>query len=248
MPPYSPEAFERAMITLSKIRMMGAAALDMCMVADGQADAMYEFGLKPWDTAAAGLIAQRAGAVFAECGEAEPPSSHVVSSNPALFDRLCELIDHEKVVVGGQCDAATRYIAPTIMDNVTFDDAVMGEEIFGPLLPIIEYDDEQQMLELLQSRETPLAMYIFSSDKKKIKRYLKTLPSGDAVVNDTLMQIVNPNLPFGGQGNSGVGHYHGRHSINAFSHHRSVVYRNRLLDIPRYAPYARIFKLIRKLI
>jgi aldehyde dehydrogenase (NAD+) len=163
------------------------------------------------------------------------------------FTRLLGLIDQDKVIAGGQSDAKQRYIAPTILDNVTFDDDVMGEEIFGPVLPIIEYDDEADMIEMLRDRPTPLAMYIFSNDKRETKRYLKALPSGDVVINDTILQIVNPHLPFGGQGGSGIGHYHGKHSLDAFSHHRSVVYRNRLIDIPRYAPYERIIGLIKKL-
>lgn len=162
-------------------------------------------------------------------------------------ERLSSLIDKDKVYIGGKTDPETRYISPTIMDNVTFDDAVMGEEIFGPILPVIEYTDEQQMIQKLISLETPLAMYLFSRDKSKIQNYIKMLPSGDVVVNDTVIHVGNPHLPFGGKGDSGLGSYHGKHSIDTFTQKRSVVYRNLALDLPRYAPYEKKLGLIKKL-
>ncbi len=163
------------------------------------------------------------------------------------FERVLSLIDKDKVVYGGESDAKSRYIAPTILDNVTFDDDVMQQEIFGPVLPVIEYENENEMIDKLAGLETPLAIYIFSRDKKKIKNYLKRLPSGDAVINDTVIHFANPNLPFGGKGMSGMGCYHSRHSLETFSQKRSVAYRNLMLDLPRYAPYKKIYKLIRKL-
>ena len=165
---------------------------------------------------------------------------------PSHFERVSGLIDYSKVYCGGQTDAASRYIAPTVMTEVTFDDKVMGEEIFGPVLPVIAYDDEDEMLRTLQARETPLAMYIFSRDKTRVQKYLKMRSSGDAVVNDTLIHITNPHLPFGGKGSSGMGAYHGKHSFEAFSHKRSVVYRSLLLDLPRYAPYPKKFGFIKR--
>lgn len=163
------------------------------------------------------------------------------------FERVKSLIDSEKVFVGGDTDAESRYISPTILNNVTFDDAVMQEEIFGPLLPVIEYNDENEMIDILVSLETPLAMYLFSKDKQKIKTYLRRLPSGDAVVNDTVIHVANPHLPFGGKGNSGMGSYHGKHSLDTFTQKRSVVYRNLMLDLPRYAPYEKKLGLIKKM-
>lgn len=163
------------------------------------------------------------------------------------FERVKSLIDRDKVFVGGDTDAKSRYIAPTILNNVSFDDAVMQEEIFGPLLPVIEYDDENGMMNLLVSFETPLAMYLFSKDRRKIDTYLRRLPSGDAVVNDTVIHVANPHLPFGGKGNSGMGSYHGKHSLDTFTQKRSVVYRNLMLDLPRYAPYEKKLGLIKKM-
>lgn len=165
---------------------------------------------------------------------------------PAHFERVNGLIDPAKVFCGGQTDAESRYIAPTLMTDVTFDDKVMGEEIFGPVLPVIAYDDEGDMLRTLQAMETPLAFYLFSRDKKRVQKYLTMRSSGDAVVNDTIIHSANPHLPFGGKGHSGMGAYHGRHSFETFSHKRSVVYRHLALDLPRYAPYPKNFNFIKR--
>ncbi len=165
---------------------------------------------------------------------------------PSHFERVRGLIDPDKVAFGGQTDADSRYIAPTVMTDVTFNDKVMSEEIFGPVLPIIAYDDEDEMLRTLQAMETPLAFYIFSRDKKRVRKYLMMRSSGDAVVNDTVIHSANPHLPFGGKGHSGLGCYHGRHSFETFSHKRSVVYRHLALDLPRYAPYPEKFGFIKR--
>ncbi len=165
---------------------------------------------------------------------------------PAHFERVSGLIDSKKVFCGGQTDASSRYIAPTVMQDVTFDDAVMQEEIFGPVLPVIAYDGEDEMLSTLQGMETPLAFYIFSTDKKRVQKYLTMRSSGDAVVNDTIIHSANPHLPFGGKGHSGMGAYHGRHSFETFSHKRSVVYRHLAFDLPRYAPYPEKFGFIKR--
>ncbi len=165
---------------------------------------------------------------------------------PSHFERVSGLIDPAKVYCGGQTDAESRYIAPTVMTDVTFDDKVMGEEIFGPVLPVIAYDDEDDMLRTLQAMETPLALYLFSKDKKRVQKYLTMRSSGDAVVNDTIIHSANPHLPFGGKGHSGMGAYHGRHSFETFSHKRSVVYRHLALDLPRYAPYPKSFNFLKR--
>ena len=164
------------------------------------------------------------------------------------FARISGLIDAEKVYYGGETDEASRYIAPTLMDHVTFDDAVMGEEIFGPVLPVIAYEDTDAIITTLRAMETPLAMYIFSAEKDNVKRFIKHIPSGDTVVNDTVIHTANSHLPFGGKGPSGMGFYHGKHSFNTFSHMRSVVYRNTAIDIPiRYAPYQKKIGWIKRL-
>ncbi len=165
---------------------------------------------------------------------------------PSHFERVSGLIDPEKVFCGGQTEAKSRYIAPTVLRDVTFDDAVMQEEIFGPILPVLAYDDENDMIQTLQKRETPLALYVFSTDKKRVRHIINMLPSGDAVVNDTIIHSANAHLPFGGKGFSGMGAYHGWHSFETFSHKRSVVYRHLALDLPRYAPYPEKMGLIKR--
>ena len=125
----------------------------------------------------------------------------------------------------------------------------MSEEIFGPILPIITFDETDQMIENVNSFEVPLAFYIFSRDKKMVEKYIKFIPSGDVVVNDTILHFANHHLPFGGKGHSGMGAYHGKHSYETFSHRRSVVYRNLLIDNPlRYPPYKKKLKLIKKIL
>lgn len=165
------------------------------------------------------------------------------------FDRISDLIEDEKIISGGEKIAEERYIAPTILDNVSWDDDIMKEEIFGPVLPILTYDNTIDMIEHVTSYETPLALYIFSIDKEQIKNYIKYIPSGDVVVNDTLLHFANHHLPFGGKGHSGMGVYHGKHSYEAFSHKRSVMYRNMMIDNPlRYPPYKKKLKLIKKIL
>jgi len=182
--------------------------------------------------------------MYGEDPQKSPDFPRIIT--PSHFERVSGLIDAEKVFFGGQTDAPSRYIAPTVMTNVTFDDAVMREEIFGPVLPVIAYDDEDDMLTTLQAMETPLAFYIFSTDKKRVQKYLTMRSSGDAVVNDTVIHSANPHLPFGGKGHSGMGAYHGRHSFETFSHKRSVVYRHLAFDLPRYAPYPEKFGFIKR--
>ncbi len=165
------------------------------------------------------------------------------------FSKVSALLNGATHAVGGHVHPAERYIAPTILDEVEWDDAVMHDEIFGPILPIIAYSDTHDMIRKIQEMETPLAFYIFSNDNKMVKRYLNAIPSGDAVVNDTLLHFVNHHLPFGGKGHSGIGAYHGRHSLETFSHRRSVVFRDKLIDNPlRYPPYEKKLGLIKKIL
>ncbi len=165
------------------------------------------------------------------------------------FNKVSSFIDEGKVVFGGEYSAEGRYIAPTILGDINWEDAIMQEEIFGPLLPVISYDDKNEMIKKIKGIDTPLAFYVFSSDKNLIDEYLRKIPSGDAVVNDTLLHFANHHLPFGGKGSSGIGAYHGRQSFETFSHKKSVVYRNRLLDNPlRYPPYKNKLKIIKKIL
>ena len=183
---------------------------------------------------------------YGEDAKQSPDFARIITPNH--FERISGLISKDKVYFGGGTDAQSRYIAPTLLNNVTFNDEVMQQEIFGPVLPVITYQDKNQMIETLISRETPLALYVFSTDKENINEYLSRISSGDAVVNDTVIHSANPHLPFGGKGYSGMGSYHGKYSFETFSHKRSVVYRNLMIDVAlRYAPYQKKTGWIRKL-
>ena len=168
--------------------------------------------------------------------------------NRKHFDRVCALIDPAKVVYGGGSDPDALRIQPTILDGVSPDDPVMGDEIFGPLLPVLEFEAIRQAEDFILDRPRPLALYLFSEDKAVQRRFVRHIPFGGGCVNDTIMHLANPRLPFGGVGNSGMGSYHGRQSFETFSHTKSLVQSSTRLDLPvRYAPYTEAQdKLIRR--
>ncbi len=165
--------------------------------------------------------------------------------NRKHFDRVCGLIDPNKVVWGGQSDAETLRIAPTILDNVTPEDAVMQEEIFGPILPILTVQTTDEAFHFIANRPHPLALYLFTNSRSVRKQFTTGLQYGGGCVNDTIIHIATTNLPFGGVGNSGMGNYHGHHSFRTFTHDKSVVRRFAWPDVPlRYQPYARFKDLL----
>ena len=158
--------------------------------------------------------------------------------NEKHFNRLCGLIDKSKVVVGGETDPATCRIAPTVMDNVSYDDAVMGEEIFGPIMPVLSFDDFDAVIDELKSKDKPLAFYLFTSDKKHTRRVTRELSYGGGCINDVVIHLATSNMGFGGVGESGMGSYHGKDGFDAFSHYKSIVEKKTWLDLPmRYQPY-----------
>ncbi len=160
--------------------------------------------------------------------------------NRKHFDRLLGLIEPEKVVHGGQSSPDTLQIAPTVLDNVTWDDPVMGEEIFGPLLPVLTFDNFGDVFSLLRDRQKPLALYIFSKDRAHISAVTARIPCGGGCVNDTVIHLATSAMPFGGMGESGMGAYHGVRGFEAFSHRKSIVDKKTWIDLPmRYQPYAR---------
>ncbi|MBD2680704.1 MULTISPECIES: aldehyde dehydrogenase [Nostoc] len=165
------------------------------------------------------------------------------------FDKLVKFVEDGKVIVGGETKSSERYIAPTIIDNVSLEDSVMQEEIFGPILPIIEYSDIAEAIALINSKPKPLALYLFSQNKDLQKRVLQETSSGGVCINDTIMHVGVPSLPFGGVGDSGIGNYHGKASFDAFSHEKSVLQNSFWLDLKwRYAPYKSKLPLIKKLL
>lgn len=167
--------------------------------------------------------------------------------NGKHFERVKALIDPAKVLAGGQTDAADRYIAPTLLKDVTLDDAVMQEEIFGPLLPIITYNSLSEVYKHVKRLPShPLALYVFTESRDVERDVLDNIQFGGGCVNNTLMHIANNNLPFGGVGESGLGAYHGHRSFLTFSHQRSVLKSSTFMDLPmRYAPYKDKVKLFK---
>lgn len=161
--------------------------------------------------------------------------------NDKHFQRVLGLIESKKVVMGGTANAATLRIEPTILDGVTADDAVMQEEIFGPILPVLTVQNIDEAYEFIQNRPHPLALYLFTNDKAVEKRFMEQVPFGGGCINDTIIHIATHNLPFGGVGNSGMGSYHGKKSFETFSHSKSIVKKYTWLDLSlRYQPYGKI--------
>ena len=164
------------------------------------------------------------------------------------FQRLISFLEEGTIIAGGQTNPETRYIAPTLIDNVSLDSPIMQEEIFGPILPILEYGDLEEAIHFINSRPKPLAVYLFSQDKKKQNRVLHSTSSGGVCINDTAVQFGVRDLPFGGVGDSGIGRYHGKASFDTFSHKKSVLKKYFILDLDwRYAPYSqRKFNLLKQ--
>ena len=163
------------------------------------------------------------------------------------FQRICGLIDPEKTVIGGAYNADTRKIEPTILDCVTWQDAVMGEEIFGPILPVLTFKDQEEVIDLVNGHDKPLALYVFSKNKDFIDKVLSQCSFGGGCVNDVIIHLATCNMGFGGVGESGMGAYHGKTGFDAFTHYKSVVDKKTWLDLPmRYQPYTKLNeKLIR---
>ncbi|MFB0967596.1 MAG: aldehyde dehydrogenase family protein, partial [Cloacibacterium sp.] len=159
--------------------------------------------------------------------------------NERNFDRLEKMIDREKVVFGGETNREKRYISPTVLDHVTCDDAVMQEEIFGPILPILTYKNLETAMQTVVEGEKPLSAYLFSNDTKEQELFTEKLSFGGGCINDTLMHLSNDRLPFGGVGNSGIGHYHGKFGFIAFSHQKAILKKSNYLEPElKYPPYS----------
>ncbi len=169
-----------------------------------------------------------------------PGSQHFVNIiNERNFDRICALIDPSKLVYGGKTDLQMRYIEPTVLYPSTWDDQAMQEEIFGPVLPVICYQQYDEALKEIRKRPKPLAAYLFTDNKKEKLLFTQTLSFGGGCINDTLMHISNDKMPFGGIGNSGIGHYHGIYGFEAFSHQKSVLDKALWGETSlRYPPYS----------
>jgi aldehyde dehydrogenase (NAD+) len=168
--------------------------------------------------------------------------------NDKHFDRIASLIDGD-VIIGGQTHRSTRYISPTVIDNVTLTDLIMQGEIFGPVLPIITYDHLDEAFDVVRQMPNPLALYLFAKNKQVQERVLTELSFGGGCINNTLAHLANPSLPFGGIGASGMGRYHGRYSFDTFSHKKAVLHSSTMFEPNlKYQPYREKLKLIRRLI
>ncbi len=177
-------------------------------------------------------------------------SNYVQIINERNFDRLVALLDASKIYYGGQTDKAQRYIAPTLLHTISFDDKIMQEEIFGPILPVLTFTDLNEAVKNVQLLPKPLSCYVFTSSDQVKNKIIKEISFGGGAINDAIMHISNPNLPFGGVGSSGFGSYHGQAGFNCFSNFKSI------LDKPtwyesslKYAPYTqRKLAIIKKLL
>ncbi|MNY14200.1 Aldehyde dehydrogenase [compost metagenome] len=165
--------------------------------------------------------------------------NYVQIINDRNVERLKKLIDYDKVYSGGKIDETKRIIEPTLMHNVTFEDAVMQEEIFGPILPILTYDSLDEAVREIKKREKPLSCYIFTNNSAIKDKLLSELSFGGGAVNEAIMHISNSRLPFGGVGNSGMGSYHGEAGFKAFSHYKSILQKANWFETKlKYAPYS----------
>ncbi len=167
--------------------------------------------------------------------------------NQKHFDRICGLITAEKVVCGGQFDPKACRIAPTVLDNVTWEDAVMQEEIFGPVLPVLTFDRFEDIPALLANRAKPLALYLFTEDKMAVDLITTRCQYGGGCINDVVIHLATAEMGFGGVGESGMGSYHGKTGFDAFTHYKSIVDKKTWMDLPmRYQPYQQLYnKLLR---
>lgn len=168
--------------------------------------------------------------------------------NEKAVNRLIGYLDDGEIYYGGNYNIEQRYIEPTIMCNIKMDSKIMVEELFGPILPILEYKDINEVISYVNNNEKPLALYYFSESNKDIEKILKSISSGGVTINDTIIHVASSHLPFGGVGNSGMGAYHGKASFDTFTHEKSVIKRGTFIDISvRYAPYGEKINLIKKL-
>ncbi len=167
--------------------------------------------------------------------------------NEKHFARIMGLLNREKVIAGGSCDKDTLRIEPAVLDNVTWNDAVMQEEIFGPVLPVLTYTSLDEVFDIIKNQPHPLAGYFFSENKKAVQRFVSTVQFGGGCINDVVIHLATSNMGFGGVGASGMGSYHGKNGFDTFSHKKSIVDKKTWLDLPmRYQPYNHLYdKMIR---
>ncbi|MDH3821916.1 MAG: aldehyde dehydrogenase family protein [Gammaproteobacteria bacterium] len=193
------------------------------------------------------LLQQAVTEMFGENPEESDSFGRIVSDRH--FERLAKLMDSGEAVIGGQINADSKYIAPTVLTGVSVDSPIMQDEIFGPILPVLIVDDLEAAIRFIRASDKPLAAYIFTKDANAEARFLKKVSCGNTCVNDTMMFMMVDELPFGGVGPSGMGNYSGEHGFSTFSHMKAVMKRGWWPDVAlRYAPFTEgKFKMLRKL-
>ncbi|MBD2187759.1 aldehyde dehydrogenase [Pseudanabaena mucicola] len=184
---------------------------------------------------------------FGDNPQQSPDLGRIV--NERQFDRLIGLLDQGKILIGGDHDRSDRFIAPTLIDEVSPNSKVMAEEIFGPILPILEYDQLTDAIAFVKAQPKPLALYLFSRNKKHQEQILQEISFGGGCLNDLILHLGNPELPFGGVGDSGIGAYHGKTSFDIFSHRKSILKNSFRFDLNwRYPPYTMSLDALKKFI
>ena len=173
--------------------------------------------------------------------------THIV--NQKNWSRLVGFLENQTVLFGGQSDATTNYLAPTLVEQPPLDSPIMKDEIFGPLLPILSYNDQFELETIILRYEKPLSLYVFTENKAFANKIIRQFSFGGGCINDTVIHFSNDRLPFGGVGNSGIGAYHGKMSFDLFSHKKAIVNKATWLDLPmRYAPYKNKLQFIKKVL
>jgi len=190
------------------------------------------------------LLTAEISMAYGEDPELSPDFPRII--NAKNWSRLADMIDQTKVLAGGKSNPENLYLSPTLIDEPDLQSTVMQGEIFGPILPIISYENEKELETIISKYEKPLSLYVFSNDKSFARRIIMNFSFGGGCINDTLIHFANKKLPFGGVGHSGIGAYHGRRSFNLFSHQKAIVRKANWLDLPfRYGPYKEKIRAIR---
>jgi len=175
--------------------------------------------------------------------------NYVQIINERHFQRLTDLIPTDRIYSGGEYNIEKRIIHPTVLHNINFEDDIMKDEIFGPILPIISFDNLDETIANIKKKDKPLSLYIYSNDKKRIKKLLNEISFGGGAINDSLVHLLNPNLPFGGVGASGIGSYHSKAGFDTFTHYKSILHKSFLFEPNiKYKPYSKLKKKILKLL
>jgi aldehyde dehydrogenase (NAD+) len=181
---------------------------------------------------------------FTESPESSPDFGKII--NQKHFGRLLNYLQSGKIIIGGQSDESRRFIAPTVMEITDVTAPVMKEEIFGPILPVIEYSNSTEIARIIGLNPDPLGFYVFSRDKEFVNSLISDVSFGGGCVNDTISHTMNHHLPFGGRGNSGIGSYHGKYSFEAFTHRKAILKKGFAFDLAmKYPPYGNNHKFIR---